>query len=156
MYCKCTAKIPDPRYNLGYKTCISCSSEARWSGVPVINHKTGNEIQIVKDPEVAAEFLAKSARAGFGTLRGMTTGYRRPQKTEIKIKDIPPKPAPTQIISKTILPNEYESVGAETMQILESNGSEAAYNYIEIALQNRRIFRNHANQLRLIIQALQK
>jgi hypothetical protein len=156
MYCKCSVKIPEPRLNLGYRTCINCSSEARWSGVPVINHKTGNEIQIIKDPEVAAEFIAKSARVGFGTSRGMTTTYRRPQNVIAKVKEIPNKPPPTEIIFKTILPNEYEAVGAEVMQILESDGFDNAYNYIQTALQNRRIFRNHANTLHSIIQALQK
>jgi hypothetical protein len=151
MYCKCSIKIPELRYQMGYRTCINCSSEARWSGVPVINHKTGNEIQIIKDPEVAAEFLAKSARVGFGTSKGMTTGYKRPQRIETKIKEIPPKPVPDQVISKITLPNEYEKVGSEVMQILESDGFENAYNYIQAALQNRRIFRNHANTLHSII-----
>jgi len=156
MYCKCSTRIPEPRLKLGYKTCVSCSTEARWSGVPVINHKTGNEIQIVKDPEVAAEFLAKSARVGFGTLRGMTTSYRKPTNIVSKIKEIPVKPAPSTIVSRTILPNEFETVGTEVMNILETEGTEAAYNHIQVSLQNRRIFGIHANQLRSIIQALQK
>jgi hypothetical protein len=156
MYCKCSSRIPEIRLSLGYKTCVQCSTEARWSGVPVINHKTGNEIQIVKDPEVAAEFLAKSARIGFGTLRGMSTSYRKPTNIISKIKEIPNKPAPSTIVSRKILPNEFENVGTEVMNILETIGSEAAYNHIQVSLQNRRIFGIHANQLRSIIQALQK
>lgn len=156
MYCKCSSRIPELRLSLGYKTCVQCSTEARWSGVPVINHKTGNEIQIVKDPEVAAEFLAKSARVGFGTLRGMSTSYRKPSNIISKIKEIPDKPVPSTIVARTILPNEFETVGTEVMNILETTGSEAAYNHIQVSLQNRRIFGIHANQLRSIIQALQK
>lgn len=156
MYCKCSSRIPEIRLSLGYKTCVQCSTEARWSGVPVINHKTGNEIQIVKDPEVAAEFLAKSARIGFGTLRGMSTSYRKPSNIISKIKEIPDKPVPSTIVARTILPNEFETVGSEVMNILETTGSEAAYNHIQVSLQNRRIFGIHANQLRSILQALQK
>jgi hypothetical protein len=156
MYCKCSSRIPELRLSLGYKTCVQCSTEVRWSGVPVINHKTGNEIQIVKDPEVAAEFLAQSARVGFGTLRGMSSSYRKPSNIISKIKEIPDKPVPSTIVSRTILPNEFETVGTEVIHILESSGTESAYNHIEKSLTERRIFRNHANQLRSIIQELTK
>lgn len=66
---KCGEEMPVKRKELGYTECIKCSTATKWAGVPVINHKTGNEIQVVKDPEVAAEFMALSNRAGFGHFR---------------------------------------------------------------------------------------
>lgn len=139
---------------MGYRTCVKCSSEVKWSAVPVINHKTGNEIQIVKDPEVAAEFMAKSARCGFGTLRGMTTGYRKPRIVENREKKIEQKPIQETITVKEILPNEYEQVGSELMHIFETNGYDSAYNHIQNALISRRIFGNHAKQLHSILKAI--
>jgi len=47
MKCKCTNKIPDGRLRLGYKTCVNCSTTELYSYIPIIEHKTGNTIQIV-------------------------------------------------------------------------------------------------------------
>ncbi len=49
MYCKCKpgVKIPQVRLDLGYKTCVECSTVEKYSYVPIITHKTGNTIQIV-------------------------------------------------------------------------------------------------------------
>ena len=51
--CRCTAVIPQGRIDLGYKTCIKCSETKQYSYVPIINHKTGNTIQVVSQ-EVSA------------------------------------------------------------------------------------------------------
>ena len=47
MYCKCGCEVHPYRLNLGYKTCPSCSEVKKYSYVPIIEHKTGNTIQIV-------------------------------------------------------------------------------------------------------------
>ena len=157
-HCKtCLIELPEKRWDLGYRVCTSCSTESRWSGVPVINHKTGNEVQIIKDPEVAAEFLAKSARVGFGTLRGMTRGYRRPTASAGPPKVIaiePVKPAPAVVLSRRALPNDYEAVGSEIMTYIDSGLADLALSHIEKALESRRIYRVHADKLRNIVQAL--
>jgi len=41
------------RINYGYKTCVPCSTVEDYSYVPIIEHKTGNTIQIVSQ-EVSA------------------------------------------------------------------------------------------------------
>ena len=55
MYCKYKpgVKIPQLRLDLGYKTCVDCSTTQTYSYVPIIEHKTGNTIQIVSQ-EVSA------------------------------------------------------------------------------------------------------
>ena len=35
------------RLGLGYKNCVSCSTTQTYSYIPIIEHKTGNSIQIV-------------------------------------------------------------------------------------------------------------
>jgi hypothetical protein len=52
--CRCTAIIPQGRIDLGYKTCIKCSTTEQYSYVPIIEHKTGNTIQIVSQATSAA------------------------------------------------------------------------------------------------------
>jgi hypothetical protein len=143
------------RWELGYRVCIDCSCEPRWSGVPIINHKTGNEIQIIKDPEVAAEFMAKSARTGFGTLRGMSSGYKRPSNKAPKaVQLLPEKPLVDREISRRSGQHEFDTVGFEMMNLLEQGSDTLAYELIEKSLAEKRIYRMHAEQLRLIIETL--
>ena len=143
------------RWDMGYRTCVNCSNEPKWSSVPVINHKTGNEIQIVKDPEVAAEFMAKSARVGFGTLRGMASGYKRQSPAKAaKVEMLPDKPLVDRVIARRPMPHEFDAVGDEVMCHVESGAVQAAYEHIEKALEARRIYKVHAEQLRQIVNSL--
>jgi hypothetical protein len=52
--CKCGNSIPQGRLDLGYKKCLNCSDTAKYSYVPIIEHKTGNTIQIVSQELSAA------------------------------------------------------------------------------------------------------
>ena len=53
MYCKCGENVHPVRLKLGYNTCMPCSTTQTYSYVPIIEHKTGNTIQIVSQ-EVSA------------------------------------------------------------------------------------------------------
>lgn len=143
------------RCDLGYRTCVNCSVEPKWSSIPVINHKTGNEIQIVKDPEVAAEFMAKTARVGFGTMRGMSSSYKRKTAAvDAKVELLPDKPLVDRVIARRLLPNQFEAVGSEVMNLIEAGQKQSAHEHIESALNERRIFKIHAEQLRQIVETL--
>ena len=61
--------------------CATCSTEEKWSAGHVIHHKTGNEVCVIKDKEVAKEFHRMSSRAGFGTMRGMKPGVSGGKKS---------------------------------------------------------------------------
>lgn len=156
MKCKnCLGYIHPKRKELGYKICINCSNEPKWSAVPIINHKTGNEIQIIKDPEVAAEFIAKTARVGFGTMRGISGGYKPKVFTQTKNhKEIPDKIPESRELCRKPLPNLYEKVGEEVMSFLEKGRIQDAYSHIQASLENKRIYGNHAKQLQKIIDVL--
>jgi hypothetical protein len=65
-YCKCGEPVHPVRQKYGYKTCVSCSSTERVASAPVINHKTGNTIQIVTQ-EVAKALYKAGRRKGYGT-----------------------------------------------------------------------------------------
>jgi len=155
--CKtCQSPVPDKRWEMGYRVCVNCSTETKWSAIQVIHHKTGNETQVVKDPDVAAEFLAKSARTGFGTLKGLTKTYKvSSQNKEVNVDPIPHKSLPeTKILERKPMPNEYEKVGGEVMDILEKGTPQDAINHIEKARFEKRIYGIHERKLKEIVNAL--
>jgi len=51
MKCKCNNIIPEGRLALGYKVCVNCSTVERYACAPIINHKTGNTIQVMSRSE---------------------------------------------------------------------------------------------------------
>ncbi len=67
MNCKCGSIIPNVRVNLGYKTCVKCSTVEQYGCAPLINHKTGNSIQIMSQSD-AAKIAKMTQRRGYGTM----------------------------------------------------------------------------------------
>ena len=68
---KCGDKMPVLRFaKYGYRSCVNCSSVQRLGGVPITNHKTGNEIQIMP-MEDAERMYMLSQRQGYGVMKGM-------------------------------------------------------------------------------------
>ena len=63
----CNNNVPQGRLDLGSKVCVNCSSVMRYGCIPISNHKTGNEIQIMSS-EDAAFILKKTRRRGYGTM----------------------------------------------------------------------------------------
>ena len=67
MKCKCNKIIPEDRLRLGFRVCVDCSTVSRYGCAPVINHKTGNTIQIMSS-EDAAKVAKLFRRRGYGTM----------------------------------------------------------------------------------------
>ena len=67
MNCKCGNIIPEQRVNLGYSVCVSCSTVEQYGCAPLINHKTGNSIQIMSKSD-AAKIYKMTRRRGYGTM----------------------------------------------------------------------------------------
>jgi hypothetical protein len=67
MICKCKNIIPSVRVQLGYKTCVNCSTTEKYGCAPLINHKTGNSIQIMSGSD-AARIAKLTRRKGYGTM----------------------------------------------------------------------------------------
>jgi len=65
--CKCGDELHPVRIKYGYSTCVPCSTVERYGCAPVINHKTGNSIQILSREDAIA--IAKlTRRKGYGTM----------------------------------------------------------------------------------------
>ena len=67
MICKCKNIIPRQRVQLGYEVCINCSTTEQYGCAPLINHKTGNSIQIMSSSD-AARIARLTQRRGYGTM----------------------------------------------------------------------------------------
>ena len=67
MKCKCNNIIPEGRLRLGFRVCVDCSTVWKYGCAPVINHKTGNTIQIMSS-EDAAKVAKLFRRRGYGTM----------------------------------------------------------------------------------------
>jgi len=67
MKCKCNNEIPTGRLRLGFKVCVNCSTVERYGCAPLINHKTGNTIQIMSRSD-AAKIAKLTRRRGYGTM----------------------------------------------------------------------------------------
>ncbi len=70
MKCICNNIIPQGRLDLGYHTCVNCSTAQPYGCVAISNHKTGNTIQVLPK-EVADNINRLSARKGYGVMSGM-------------------------------------------------------------------------------------
>jgi hypothetical protein len=69
MKCKCNKQIPQGRLRLGFKVCTTCSSVEAYGCAPLINHKTGNSIQIMSQSD-AIHIAKLTRRKGYGTMLG--------------------------------------------------------------------------------------
>ncbi len=67
MICKCNNIIPSGRVKLGFSTCVDCSTVEAYGCAPLINHKTGNSIQIMSSSD-AARIAKLTRRRGYGTM----------------------------------------------------------------------------------------
>ena len=65
--CKCGNEIHPVRIKYGYNNCVACSTIEKYGCAPVINHKTGNSIEILSRED--ADRIAKlTRRKGYGTM----------------------------------------------------------------------------------------
>ena len=157
MNCKCGNLIPAKRVEMGYRVCVNCSTEQAWSAVHVVYHKTGNTIEVVKDPEVAALATAMSQRTGFGVMKGLTGNHRKShKKINLHKAAKPVEEVRDKIISRKPIQTDWYAVGEEAVGILETAGIDAAIQHLEAALENKRIIRYDMKRLVPIIEELAK
>ena len=158
---KCQSQYPQARADLGYSICLDCSTEEKWSAVPVTYHKTGNTIEVVKDPDDAATITAMMSRKGFGVMNGLKgVGVRKVGSKSAPIERItssePLNPATGagRVVARRKMPLDYEGVGRSTMEALETSGVDAALAVVAAAEQAWKILPRQAVQLRYIIETL--
>jgi hypothetical protein len=125
----CNTQIPEARIRVlpNVRTCVNCSTESRWSAVPIIHHKTGNTIEVVKDPEVAKEFHRLSSRAGYGSMRGMRAGSSADSKISGGFGS-------TAFVGDR---TAFERVGERALDMYELLGRERAERIVNDAVRSR-------------------
>ena len=69
MNCKCGKLIPYGLAQIGYNTCVNCATVEQYGCAPLVNHKTGNSIQIMSQSD-AAKIARLTRRSGYGTMLG--------------------------------------------------------------------------------------
>ena len=65
--CKCGEELHPVRIKYGSDNCVSWSNVERYGCAPIINHKTGNSIQILSR-EDAITIAKLTRRKGYGTM----------------------------------------------------------------------------------------
>ena len=146
MKCKCNQEIPAARYNLGYKTCVECSTESALGCVDIIYHKTGNTIQQCTQEQ--AEAIRKvSRRSGFGAAAGMRAGGERPMKVQLTRR---PMPALARIATQDVL----DVIGSEYITLLETSTKPAADKYLSSKVTGFVITKAQARHIETVCTAL--
>ncbi len=67
--CLCGNLIHECRVNFCYLKCVDCATTDAYGCAPLINHKTGNSIQIMSSSD-AARISKLTQRRGYGTMLG--------------------------------------------------------------------------------------
>ena len=105
---KCHSQIPEARSNLGFTTCVNCSSTVRYSCVEVNGHKTGRYVQPIRDPEVARHINSLGRRSTFGPARGiMPTTIPSQVFGTIPKDDTKQKADSSGIVTRTVKNSHY-------------------------------------------------
>ena len=156
MYCKCGNVIPKARVDLGYKTCVDCSTEDRWACNPLTFHKTGNSIEVIKDRELAEEVANKAQRRNYGVLKGVTGSYRKTKHVVARTPKIDdePKEFIKEKSRRKVDPSVYEfdQVGQEAMSMLDSGQDlDTITSYLSDQVQAIRIHPKHKSQILQIL-----
>ena len=137
----CGKDIPQKRTELGFKTCVDCSTQDRYGFVNITNHKTGNTVQVM--PKAQADIINKSGdRKRFGTILkgGSKNDSYNPKKTFHKVS--------TAVIGSPAL---YDKVGQNALLLLETRGLDTASLYVDKELKDYAISGAQAFQLRRIL-----
>lgn len=125
--CNCGEEIPEKRIQLGYSTCVACSTTKKFSGHLVVHHKTGNEYEVIKDPETAHE-MKRMSRSGFGARR---RGGKFEERAIVTQKRVLKSVQPTSvavILQKTPADSSKwkdEEWGMKIMEVAERSKEEA-------------------------------
>jgi hypothetical protein len=90
-YCKCGSEIPAARIRIlpNTTTCVKCSEIQPVSGVLIVHHKTGNEVQVIHDKETAKHIKKLSTRQSYGAVKtlesksNVSTNYGYVKKSKV-------------------------------------------------------------------------
>jgi len=159
---KCGNKFPTKRKEMGYNVCTDCSTEQSWSCSALTYHKTGNTIEVIKDPETAYNINQMASRKNYGVASGVTGNYRKFKnedgpKKEPKRIDMTGHIYSNKLASKGTLngkTQDFEKQGAMLLSILDSEGLESAKNWLKNEYTNLRLSQKDFVKLGLILKTI--
>jgi len=163
MKCKCGQHIPSQRLEMGYSVCVECSTEPGWSCSALTYHKTGNTIQIIKDPELAYNINQMASRKSFGVMSGITGRYSRyrPDTTSTPTKKkwidktgevySTNKKTLGTLSGKTV---DFESQGAYAVSLLDSEGLDASVTWVKQEYRDLRLSQSDFVRLIQMLKAM--
>lgn len=141
---KCNTQIPQKRYQLGFRECVSCSEVETYGCVDIVYHKTGNTVQVMSKDQAAS--INKYSRKRFGTV--LKGGSKSTTYNPGKIVN---GGASSAFVGT---PQLFEEVGAKAMKILDIKGFEAASLFIDKQVQELYISGSQSFKLKRILTAL--
>lgn len=144
MNCICGSEIPTERQKLGFKQCVSCSSQEKYGYVNITNHKTGNTIQVVSQ-EQAALIRKVGDRKRFGTI--LKGGSKNDTYNPKNIK----YGCSTSFVGSDA---NFEEVGRRVMIEFENSGKQAAYDLIDHEVTKLNINKYQGTKIKRIIDVL--
>ena len=142
----CQQPIPEGRFKVlpSATTCVKCSTEEKWSGGHVIHHKTGNEVCVIKDKELAKEFHRMSSRVGFGTMRGLkpgVSGGKTPKGPGAGFAIIADKAT-------------FEAIGTKAMDMYDLCGIDRARRFLSEKVSERIISESQSQKILSLIESM--
>lgn len=146
MKCKCTQEIPVGRVQLGYRTCVECSTESARACVDIIYHKTGNTIQQCSK-EQAEAIRRVSRRSGFGAAAGMRAGAERPMKVQLTRRPMP-------ALARVATQDELDVIGSEYITLLETSAKPSADLFLSSKVSSFVITKAQARHIETVCTAL--
>ncbi len=162
--CKtCGENYPQERRDMGYTVCVSCSTEPGWSCSALTFHKTGNSIEIIKDPEVAYNINQMAKRKNFGVMSGITGRYRRYQEDtganqkRQSVEDRTGMVTYGKVHSvKGLHGNtvDLDKQGAEALRILDEDGISASMDWIKTEYKELRLSQKDFVKIVQILKAI--
>jgi hypothetical protein len=162
---KCAESYPQERRDMGYKVCVSCSTEPGWSCSALTFHKTGNSIEIIKDPEVAYNINQMASRKNFGVMSGITGRYRRYQEdTNVnrKRQEVEDKTGMVTygkvhsvrgLNGNTV---DFDKQGAEALRILNDEGLSSSIDWLKTEYKEFRLSQKDFVKITQILKAINK
>lgn len=148
---------------MGYSVCVDCSSEPAWSCSALTYHKTGNTIQIIKDPELAYNLNQMASRKSFGVASGVTGRFKRyqPAKEHLPSRRLnidrtgevfnTSKKTLGTLSGKTV---DFESQGAYAVSLLDSEGLDASVTWVKQEYRDLRLSQSDFVRLIRMLKAM--
>lgn len=142
---KCNNQIPQKRYQLGFRECVSCSEVETYGCVNIINHKTGNTVQpLPKEQAAAINKIGDRKRFGTVLKGGSKSSTYNPGK-DIKVG------ASSSFVGT---PELFNQVGEYAMKLMDSKGLDIAVQYIDKEVRNLSINPNQAFKIKRILTSI--